>query len=47
MSSFYGLRLDDGREVAIKLRPYESGRAKSCVAAQRAVADTGSRVHDR
>ena len=41
MSSFYGLRLDDGREVAIKLHPYESGRAKSCVAAQRAVADTG------
>ena len=35
MSEVYGLRLIDGREVAVKARPDRSGREASCVEVQR------------
>ncbi len=41
MSLVLGLRLFDGREVAVKARPDENGRAHSCVAAQEQLADRG------
>ncbi|MFI5712126.1 hypothetical protein [Kribbella sp. NPDC051620] len=41
MSEVQGLRLDDGREVVIKSRRDPTGRAKTCVAAQRHAADAG------
>lgn len=41
MATVVGVRLDDGRCVAVKSRPDESGRAEACVAVQRAVAESG------
>lgn len=41
MSLVLGLRLSDGREVAVKARPDEDGRAHACVAAQAQLADRG------
>jgi hypothetical protein len=41
MSDVIGVRLDDGRSVVIKSRPDEAGRASSCVAVQRALAERG------
>ena len=41
MSSVVGVRLRDGREVAIKMRSDDSGRAATCVAIQRELAAGG------
>ena len=41
MSDVYGLLLEDGRHVAVKVRDEESGRARSCVRAQLAAAEQG------
>lgn len=41
LSEVVGVRLGDGREVVVKRRPDESGRARSCVAAQRLLAEQG------
>ena len=41
MSTVVGVRLDDGRCVAVKSRPDESGRAAACVAVQQVVAESG------
>jgi hypothetical protein len=41
LSEVVGVRLADGREVVIKRRPDESGRARTCVAAQRLLAEQG------
>jgi Phosphotransferase enzyme family len=41
LSEVVGVRLDDGREVVVKRRVDESGRAQSCVAAQRLLAKGG------
>jgi hypothetical protein len=41
MSDVIGVQLDDGRNVVIKSRPDESGRASTCVEAQRALAARG------
>ena len=41
MSEVYGLRLSDGREVAVKSRPDHSGREATCVEVQRFVALNG------
>jgi hypothetical protein len=41
VSEVIAVRLEDGREVVIKARPDENGRAAKCVAVQRAVADGG------
>lgn len=41
MASVFGLRLTDGREVAVKSRGDETGRTASCVAAQLHLADHG------
>jgi hypothetical protein len=55
MSEVYGLRLADGREVAVKSRPDQNGREATCVEVQRILADqgfpcaaplTGVTVHD-
>ena len=40
-SEVYGLRLADGRAVAVKSRPDENGRAATCVEVQRFVAAQG------
>ncbi len=41
VSEVYGLRLEDGREVAVKARPNDDGRAATCVEVQRLVAEQG------
>jgi hypothetical protein len=41
MSDVLGVRLDDGRAVAIKSRPDQHGRAATCVEVQRTVAEQG------
>lgn len=41
MSRVIGIRLDDGRRIVVKSRPDEHGRARACVAVQRALADAG------
>jgi len=41
MAEVFGLVLTDGRRVAVKTRPHESGRADSCVEAQRVLAEGG------
>lgn len=41
LSEVVGVRLTDGREVAVKRRVDESGRAGRCVTAQRLVAEQG------
>lgn len=41
LSSVFGLRLTDGREVVVKARDDEDGRAAACVAAQTQLADQG------
>jgi hypothetical protein len=41
MSEVLGLRLDDGRAVAIKARPDQNGRAATCVEVQRTLAEQG------
>ena len=41
MSEVYGLRLTDGRAVAVKARPDQSGRAATCVEAQRTLTLAG------
>ena len=41
MSAVYGLRLADGREVAVKARKDECGRASACVQAQLILAGRG------
>lgn len=41
MSSVFGLLLDDGRQVAVKVRDDEQARSRSCVEAQRAAAVRG------
>jgi Phosphotransferase enzyme family len=41
MAEVFGLVLTDGRSVAVKARPDESGRAVSCVEAQRVLAEDG------
>jgi hypothetical protein len=41
MSDVLGLRLDDGRAVAIKARPDQQGRAATCVEVQRTLAEQG------
>jgi hypothetical protein len=41
MSEIFGLRLADGREVAVKSRPDQNGRAAACVEVQRAAAEQG------
>jgi hypothetical protein len=41
LSEVVGVRLDDGREVVLKRRPDESGRAGTCVSAQRLLAEGG------
>src|SRR4051812_40424910 len=55
MSEVLGLRLADGRQVAVKARPDDNGRAATCVEVQRTVAEqgfpcaaplTGVTVHD-
>lgn len=43
MSAVFGLRLSDGREVAIKARRDEPGRIAACLAAQSALARGGFR----
>jgi hypothetical protein len=41
LSEVVGVRLADGREVVVKRRPDDSGRAQSCVTAQRLLAEGG------
>jgi hypothetical protein len=41
MSEVLGLRLADGREVVVKSRPDQNGRAATCVEVQRILADQG------
>jgi hypothetical protein len=41
MSDVLGVRLDDGRSVAIKSRPDPAGRAATCVEVQRTLAEQG------
>ena len=41
MSEVFGVRLSDGREVAVKSRPDQSGREATCVEVQRFVALNG------
>ena len=41
MSEVLGLRLDDGREVAVKARPDQEGREGTCVEVQRSLAQQG------
>jgi Phosphotransferase enzyme family len=41
LSEVVGVRLRDGREVVVKRRPDESGRAQACVTAQRLLAEGG------
>jgi hypothetical protein len=41
LSEVIGLRLDDGRQVVVKRRPDESGRTRTCVTAQRLLAEGG------
>jgi hypothetical protein len=41
MSEVFGLRLADGREVAVKARPDQNGRAATCVEVQRFVTAQG------
>jgi hypothetical protein len=41
MSEVYGLRLTDGREVAVKARPDQSGREATCVEVQRSLVIEG------
>jgi hypothetical protein len=41
MSDVLGLRLADGREVAVKARPDQNGREAACVEVQRTVAEQG------
>jgi Phosphotransferase enzyme family len=41
LSEVVGVRLQDGREVVVKRRVDESGRAQSCVTAQRLLAEGG------
>jgi hypothetical protein len=41
MSEVFGLRLADGRSVAVKSRPDQSGREATCVEAQRFLAASG------
>lgn len=41
ISTVCGLRLADGRDVVVKLRPDEGGRAAACVAAQAVLAGRG------
>jgi hypothetical protein len=41
MSEVFGLRLADGREVVVKVRADEQGRAASCVQAQAGAASSG------
>ena len=41
MSEILGLRLTDGREVAVKSRPDQNGRAAACVEVQRTAAEQG------
>ena len=41
LSEVVGVRLTDGREVVVKRRPDESGRAGRCVNAQRLLAEQG------
>jgi Phosphotransferase enzyme family len=41
MSDVFGLRLADGREVAVKARPDQDGRAATCVEVQRFAAAQG------
>ena len=41
MSEVFGLRLEDGRSVAVKSRPDQSGREATCVEVQRFVAAQG------
>jgi hypothetical protein len=43
LSSVFGLRLADGREVVVKARSDDPARAASCVAAQEALARSGFR----
>jgi hypothetical protein len=41
MSDVLGVRLDDGRAVAVKSRPDQHGRAATCVEVQRTLAEQG------
>jgi hypothetical protein len=41
IAQVFGLRMSDGRSVAVKARPDENGRAVRCLEAQRALADGG------
>jgi hypothetical protein len=41
LSEVVGVRLEDGREVVLKRRPDEAGRAQTCVSAQRLLAEGG------
>jgi hypothetical protein len=41
MSEVLGLRLADGREVAVKARPDQNGREAACVEVQRTLAEQG------
>jgi len=41
MSEVWGLRLEDGREVAVKRRPDPGRRVATCLAVQTAVAEAG------
>lgn len=41
MADVVGVRLDDGREIVVKRRADEQGRAVTCVEVQRALADAG------
>jgi hypothetical protein len=41
LSEVVGVRLDDGREVVLKRRPDEAGRARACVIAQKLLAEGG------
>jgi len=41
MSSVFAVRLADGRDAAVKVRPDEDGRAAACVEAQRQLAVAG------
>jgi len=41
MSAVHGVRLEDGREVAVKIRHDDTGRSVTCVAVQRVLASGG------
>ena len=41
VNGLFGVRLDDGREVAVKARPDENGRVATCLQVQRTLAQQG------